>query len=201
MYLLFAAALLVAGAVGVWINGQRRQRVWRVIAGIGTFILGSGAALFVLAFLLRGLMCGQYDFPAVASPDGDRVASVSEVDCGAIDSFHSTVRLRRRAASYLAWHMRLPSSRSVTTRGSLGWNGLDLAHLLSAIPMTPSIRGNLGASRTGKTFRSSAYHLPLITASRSGKCRPFEDGCGEMAASFSVSDLPSLRSLVPLHSR
>jgi hypothetical protein len=49
--------------------------------------------LLLLAFLVTGVMCGRYDFPPVHTPDGDWVAAVSEVDCGAADSFHSFAQI------------------------------------------------------------------------------------------------------------
>ena len=41
-------------------------------------------------------MCGSYDFPPVSSPNGHLLAQVNEVDCGAIDSFHSSVEIKRQ---------------------------------------------------------------------------------------------------------
>ena len=50
----------------------------------------------MLLSLFGGAMCGRYDFPPVSSSDELRMASVSEEDCGAVDSFHSSVQLWRR---------------------------------------------------------------------------------------------------------
>jgi hypothetical protein len=52
------------------------------------------AALVLLGFLLGGAMCGCYDFPPVSTRDGQLAARLSEVDCGAVDSFHSSVQLQ-----------------------------------------------------------------------------------------------------------
>jgi hypothetical protein len=93
MFLLVAALLLATTAVGMWIIGRHRRRVWKILASIGAAVLASGSALLILLFLFAGTMCGRYDFPPVSSPDGGRVASVSEEDCGAVDSFHSAVQL------------------------------------------------------------------------------------------------------------
>jgi len=96
MFLLVASLLLAAMTIGVLIIGRHRRRAWKIFAGIGAAALGLGSALLILVFLFAGVMCGRYDFPPVASPDGSRVASVSEEDCGAVDSFHSSVQLRQQ---------------------------------------------------------------------------------------------------------
>jgi hypothetical protein len=93
MFLLVAALLLVAIAIGVWIIGRHRRRVWKIFAGLGASVFALGSAVLMLLFLFAGAMCGRYDFSPVSSPDGGRVASVSEEDCGAVDSFHSAVQL------------------------------------------------------------------------------------------------------------
>jgi len=90
---LFAVLLFAATAIGVWIVSRRRRRVWKILGRIGAAVLASGAALLLLVFLFAGSMCGRYHFPLVSSPDGRRVASVTETDCGAVDSFHSSVQL------------------------------------------------------------------------------------------------------------
>lgn len=41
-------------------------------------------------------MRGRYEFPAVRAPRGFSVAAVSEEDCGAADSFHSSVQVWSR---------------------------------------------------------------------------------------------------------
>jgi hypothetical protein len=98
MLTLLGAALLAAGAaVGVWVIGQPRRKPLKIVARITAGVLASGAALFTLCFLFLGAMCGRYDFPLVVSPDGYIVAGLSEEDCGAVDSFHSSVEL---------WHKR-----------------------------------------------------------------------------------------------
>jgi hypothetical protein len=51
--------------------------------------------LTLLAFLFRGAMCGRYEFPPISSSDGRLFAQVNEVDCGAVDHFHSSVQLWR----------------------------------------------------------------------------------------------------------
>ena len=93
MPLLVVALLLAAIAISVWIIGRHRRRVWEIFAGIGAAALASASALLLVLFLFAGAMCGRYDFPPVLSPDGRRMASVSEKDCGATDSFHSAIQL------------------------------------------------------------------------------------------------------------
>jgi hypothetical protein len=93
MPLLFAALLLAASAIGVWIVGRRHRRVWKILTGIGAAALASGSLLLLLGFLFVSGMCGRYDFPPLSSPDGRRVARITERDCGAMDSFHSEVQL------------------------------------------------------------------------------------------------------------
>jgi hypothetical protein len=96
MTLLFVAGILLASAVGLWLFSRRWKRLWKVVTRIGAAVLALVSPLVVLLFLFRGLMCGRYDFPAVQAPDGSWVASVSEEDCGATDSFHSSVQIWRR---------------------------------------------------------------------------------------------------------
>jgi hypothetical protein len=57
-------------------------------------------------------MCGRYDFPPISSPDGRLAAEVSEEDCGAVDSFHSSVSLSQRRESFF---VRLFGKRAHST--------------------------------------------------------------------------------------
>jgi hypothetical protein len=93
MFLLAPALLLAGMAIGVWIIGRHRRRLWKIVAGIGAAFLASGSVLLMLLVLFAGAMCGRYDFPPVSSPDESRAASVTEKDCGATDSFHSAIQL------------------------------------------------------------------------------------------------------------
>jgi len=107
MTLLLVAGILLASAVGLWRFSRRWKRLWKVVTRIGAIVLALVSPVLVLLFLLRGVMCGRYDFPAVQAPDGSWVASVSEEDCGATDSFHSSVQIWRRG-----WYTLLtPSER------------------------------------------------------------------------------------------
>jgi hypothetical protein len=97
MLILLGTALLVGtAAISVWFVGRHRRKPWKIVSWIAGGVLASASALFALLFLFGGLMCGRYDFPPVPSADGRRVARVSEEDCGALDSFHSSVQLQER---------------------------------------------------------------------------------------------------------
>jgi hypothetical protein len=61
------------------------------------------SALTLLVFLFSGAMCGRYEFPAISSRDGKLAAEVSEEDCGAVDSFHSSVHLWQDQKGLSAW--------------------------------------------------------------------------------------------------
>jgi hypothetical protein len=128
--LLVAVLLLAVTAIGVWIIGRHRRRAWKILAGIGAGVLASGSALLLLFFLFAGAMCGRYDFPTLSSPDGRRVASVSEEDCGATDSFHSSVQLKQHDRATILHPFR--GREHVTTVFTVGndprlleleWNG------------------------------------------------------------------------------
>ena len=95
MLLLVAGLLLGAIAVGLWHLTRNSRKQWKVLARIGAVALVCISALVLLLFLFSGAMCGRYDFAPVSSPDGGLVAQVSEEDCGAVDSFHSSVQLWR----------------------------------------------------------------------------------------------------------
>jgi len=58
-----------------------------------------GSAAFI-AFLFGTLMCGRYDFPPAVSPDGRKIANVTENDCGAVDNFHSKVIIKTSAFNF-----------------------------------------------------------------------------------------------------
>ena len=103
MFLSVAALLLAGIAIGVLIIARRRRTVWKIFAGVGAAVLALGSALLLLMFLFVGAMCGRHDFPPVSSPNGDRVASVTEEDCGAVDHFHSAVQLRQYDHATI-WH-------------------------------------------------------------------------------------------------
>ena len=93
LFFLLVIAILATSAVLLWLLSRRWRRLWRIIARIGASILGLFSALLAVLLLFASAMCGHYDFPLVSSPDGDLNARVSEKDCGATDSFHSSVQV------------------------------------------------------------------------------------------------------------
>lgn len=70
---------------------QRRSWIWKVPAFVIATLLGLFSVAVVAFFLLGHLMCGEYVFPSIYSPDGQFVARVSEFDCGAVSPFDSEV--------------------------------------------------------------------------------------------------------------
>jgi hypothetical protein len=94
--LAFVGMLLIVAAIGLWYLSRRWQTLWKVIARIGSLALTLISVLLGSLFFFVGGLCGRYEFPAVTSPDGLSTASVSEEDCGATDSFHSSVQLSGR---------------------------------------------------------------------------------------------------------
>src|SRR5689334_6507129 len=95
MALLLAVLLLAAFAVGLWYWTRNTHTVWKIFARFCAVVMASLSGLTLMAFLFSGAMCGRYDFAPLKSADGSAIARVSEVDCGAIDSFHSSVELWR----------------------------------------------------------------------------------------------------------
>jgi hypothetical protein len=92
IYLIGAILFAVAGTC-LWRLSRGRKRTLKVLVRIGALCILSVAPVLLLGFLFTGAMCGRYDFPSVRAQDGHWVAGVSEVDCGAIDSFHSFVEV------------------------------------------------------------------------------------------------------------
>ena len=96
---LIAGLLLAAFAVGLGRLTRNSRRPWKLFAMIGVVAMACISALSLLlvlfAFVSGGAMCGRYDFPPTSSPDGRSIARVTEEDCGAVDSFHSSVELWR----------------------------------------------------------------------------------------------------------
>lgn len=95
--LLAFSALLIAGAVTLWCLPRKRRWYWKLPARIGSGILTCASALTVLiaffSYIFASMMCGRYEFPPISSRDGQLTAQLSEEDCGATDSFHSSVAL------------------------------------------------------------------------------------------------------------
>lgn len=102
MALLLAAGLLAATAIALWYLPRNSRRLWKLTARIAAGILICASALPLLGFLFRTVMCGRYEFPPVSSRDGKLAAEVSEEDCGAVDSFHSSVNLWQHGEGFFA---------------------------------------------------------------------------------------------------
>lgn len=102
MALLLAAGLLAATAVALWYLSRNSRKLLKLTARIAASALVCASALSLLGFLFRGAMCGQYEFPPISSGDGKRLAQVSEVDCGAVDHFHSSVQLWQQREGFFA---------------------------------------------------------------------------------------------------
>jgi hypothetical protein len=95
MVLLLSAGLLAAVAFALWYVTRKSRRYWKLSARVVAVALTCISALTLLLFLFTAGMCGRYDFPSVSSADGRLIAQVSEEDCGAMDSFHSSIQLWR----------------------------------------------------------------------------------------------------------
>jgi hypothetical protein len=102
MALLLVAGLLAATAVALWYFPRNSRRHWKFTARIAAGVLICASALPLLGFLFSNAMCGRYEFPAISSRDGKLTAEVSEEDCGAVDSFHSSVNLWQHRGGFLA---------------------------------------------------------------------------------------------------
>jgi hypothetical protein len=102
LFVLVAGMLLAVMAFGLWRFSRNRQKLWKSLARATALVLACVSAWLVVLVLLVGAMCGRYDFPPVSSADGFVLARVSERDCGATDSFHSSVQVWRRRQSILA---------------------------------------------------------------------------------------------------
>lgn len=96
MVLLIIAVLLIGGAIGLWLLPRKSRWYWKVLGRVAAGFLVCASALTFLLYLFGVGMCGRYEFSQVVSRDGIFVARVSEEDCGAVDSFHSSVELWRK---------------------------------------------------------------------------------------------------------
>jgi hypothetical protein len=102
MVLLLVAGLLATTAAVLWYLPRNSPRLWKITARIAAGILICISAPPLLVFLFTTAMCGRYEFPPVPSTDGKLAAEVSEEDCGAVDSFHSSVHLWQRREGFFA---------------------------------------------------------------------------------------------------
>lgn len=93
MVLLAICVLLIAAAAALWFLPRDSRWHWKLVSRTTAGILACGSAFTLLLFLFGRVACGRYDFPPVSTRDGKLVAEVTEEDCGAVDSFHSSVDL------------------------------------------------------------------------------------------------------------
>jgi len=100
--LLLVARLLVATVVALRYLSRNRRILWKLRAGIDARVPICASALPLLGLLFSSAVCGGYDLPPISSRDGKLVAEVSEEDCGAVDSFHSSVNLWQRREGFFA---------------------------------------------------------------------------------------------------
>jgi hypothetical protein len=114
---LIVGLLLAAMSAFLWYLTRSSQRVWKVSARVAAVMLACISALSLLLFLFTGAMCGRYEFPPVPSTDGRVVAQVEEEDCGAVDSFHSSVQLLRHKRGAFVSLFRLGEPTTVLTIG------------------------------------------------------------------------------------
>jgi hypothetical protein len=93
MALLVIGALLAAAAIALWLLPRNSRWHRKLLGRIAAGILMCGSALTLLLFLFGSAMCGRSEFPPISSGDGKLTAEVIEEDCGAVDSFHSSVNI------------------------------------------------------------------------------------------------------------
>jgi hypothetical protein len=118
MALLVIGALLAAAAITVWHFPRNRRWHWKLVGRIAAGILMCCSALTLLLCLFGTVMCGRYEFPPISSRDGKLTAEVSEEDCGATDSFHSSVHVwRDRQGFFMHLFGRRGHSTTVFTVG------------------------------------------------------------------------------------
>lgn len=93
MNLLILGVLFIGAAIVLWRLSRNSSWPWKLVGRVAAAFSLCAAALTLLLFLFVGGMCGRYEFPPIASRSGKFTADVSEDDCGAVDSFHSSVQL------------------------------------------------------------------------------------------------------------
>jgi len=93
MTLLILSALLIGAAIAMWRLPRNSRWQWKLLGRVAAGILMCTSVSTLLLFLFGLGMCSRYDFPPISPRDGKFAAEVSEEDCGAVDSFHSSVQL------------------------------------------------------------------------------------------------------------
>lgn len=92
--LVLVAVLLSSAGVVLLRKSLRKSWYWRVSVVVTAMAMFLASAGLLLGFLVLHLGCGEYVFPYQPSPDQQRLARVTEFDCGATTPFTSYVGLR-----------------------------------------------------------------------------------------------------------
>jgi len=92
--LLLIAVLLTAAGVFLLRRFLGKRWYWSVSVGVIAVGMFLASAALLLSFLFLHMMCGEYVYPYRPSPDQQRLARVTEYDCGAVSPFNSSVELR-----------------------------------------------------------------------------------------------------------
>lgn len=103
MALFITAVLLIGAATALWVLPRKSRWYWKLLGRGTAGALFCASALTLLLVLFVGGICGRYEFPPVSSRDGKLVAQVNEEDCGATDSFHTSVKLWKTRHGPSAW--------------------------------------------------------------------------------------------------
>jgi hypothetical protein len=93
---------LAATAVALWYFTRHSRRLWKITARIAAVVLLCASVLPALGLVYLRSWCNRYEFPPIPSRDGSMIAEVNEKDCGAIDSYHSSVYLWQRREGFFA---------------------------------------------------------------------------------------------------
>jgi hypothetical protein len=130
MAFLILSALLIGGAVVLWWLPRNSRWPWKLIGRVAAGILMCSSALSLLLFAFGVMMCGRYEFPPIKSRNGNFTAEVNEKDCGAVDSFHSSVQVwQNRQGLFARLFGKRGHSATVFTIGhdprliELSWKG------------------------------------------------------------------------------
>jgi hypothetical protein len=112
MTALILGALFLLAAIALLHLSRKSRWQWKLLGRVAAGFLICASALTFLLFLFGGAMCGRYEFPPNSTRDGRFTAEVTEEDCGAVDSFHSSVQLWRNREGLSA---RLLGKRGLAT--------------------------------------------------------------------------------------
>jgi len=95
MIFIAIGSVVIAAAIALWRLTRNRRWQWKLLGRVAAGILVCASALALLLFLFGAIACGRYEFTPVSTLGGKFAAQVSEEDCGAVDSFHTSVQLWR----------------------------------------------------------------------------------------------------------